>query len=130
MLLLYLYTLELPAGRAFKSYEGAYVLGDKYGLPKLCKYGKRGILSSITRKLANFAGLLDKIRRHWLAWIRKMWKWTMSGANELKCAVLDALVTSAESVIEHEDFFKLAREDEQFHRAFLKTLAAKVAEIE
>lgn len=126
---MYLYTFDISkfigVSTVFVDAESAFLLGDKYALPKLRDAGRMKLLACIHEDLTNFKRGNTSKQKDWIDWIRKSWNWAMPGAEELRIGVLNALVRASTSVIENEDFYALMREDENLHRSFLRALAKK-----
>lgn len=128
MMLLYLYTLELPDTDTYGVKE--YVIGDKYALSKLRDHGKCKLLNAIRITLPFFGKVPTTKKTGLIGVIKRTWAWTMTGSDELRQAILDALLKSPMSFVEHDEFFLFQRENEDFQRAFLKALAGKAAQAE
>ncbi|KAK5077707.1 hypothetical protein LTR70_001983 [Exophiala xenobiotica] len=132
MLLVYLYTLELPnlANKQVYPQSGsaardAYFLGDKYNLPCLRDHGRTTLIHQIRTRLNTWYEKEDAMKERWIRFIGKVWKWTIEDSDQVREAILDALMSTSQAIIEDGRFQALMKENEEFLMAFLRALAKK-----
>lgn len=132
MLLVYLYTLELPdlANEHVFPWpvapaRNAYFLGDKYNLPSLRDHGRTTLIHHVRTRLDTWYEKEDANKRRWILFIGKVWEWTITDSDQVREAVLDALMSTSKAIIEDERFQKLMKENEDFHMAFLRALVKR-----
>lgn len=132
VMLLYLYTLEVPdlsnkdvSPHEFTGEEQCFVLGDKYNLPILKEHGQSQLLQNVRDNLALWSTCSDQIKLNWINWLSRMWRWEQGGSEKIRGGAIEALMKISVSIIEHEAFQKLLKDNEDFNMAFLRALAKK-----
>ena len=127
MLLLYLYTMQIPSFTEAKSAEDAFLIGDKYNVPALRAGGRKQLEELLTTELLEFASVSKPRHLSCIAWIEKVYTWEVEGAKEIKEAILVAVVKVSESIIEQEKLQDLIERNGEFRLTFLRALSKKAA---
>lgn len=132
MLLVCLYTLALPDFENEQIFpnvmggaENAYLLGDKYDLPRLRNHGRTRPIGYIQTSLNTWHEDEDANKKRWILFIGKVWKWTIADSDQVREAILGALMGTSKAIIEDERFQALMKENAEFFMAFLRALAKR-----
>lgn len=125
ILLLYLYTLQVPTFADLVSAENALLIGDKYNVPALRDAGRVQFTKLATTAVSRFASIPKPRQVTCIAWIEKVYRWEIECAKAINIAIMAAVVKVSMSIIEHEKFRDFINRDEGFRWAFLRALSEK-----
>ncbi|KAK5942871.1 hypothetical protein PMZ80_005437 [Knufia obscura] len=122
LMLLYLYTLEVPNLERTGDAEKCMLLGDKYDLPALHDGGRKAIESSIQRNVPRWHALTDLGKRQWVDFFERVWSWQIKNAIGIRTLLFAYLASVADILIEDTLFQDLLWENRGFNLAFVKAV--------
>lgn len=129
---MYLYTLELPNfanKQVFPNHlaaaVNAYFLGDKYNLPRLRDHGRSSNIHHIQTSVNTWHKDETLTKGGLILFIGAIWKWTITDSDQVREAVLGALMSTSKAMIEDKRFQKLMKENKKFHMASLRAFVRK-----
>lgn len=118
----YLYTLDLPTLASASAAKVAFVLGDKYNLPKLRHEALVMLFHMVDMVDDTWPQHLDHVDFD-IALIEEIWTWTYADIGKLKKEILKVLCKTASVVIRDEKFQSLLSRNKSFAMDFIRALA-------
>lgn len=126
-MLLYLYTLQIPDFDDFKLHPqrlshaaNVHRVADKYCIEPLRLAAKEYMLNRINNELPKCQTSSQVYEASWIYYVKQFWLWEGSDGEELASAVIDALVRTSTSIIEHAEFQVLMSLYSDFNLAFVE----------
>ena len=131
-MLLYIYTLQKPdfSDEALfptpsLTATSVFKLADKYNLPDLRTAAKEYFLGLIKSSLSQWYSLNVQNKSLWVAWMPVFWDWSMDGSDEIREAIIDAIVKTARSMVDDTSFKRVLSDNPDIGMALIKALATK-----
>jgi len=131
MMLEYLYELETPeflAGMPSpkENAEMAYILGDKYDLPKLQFAGYKFLLDHALICCKKWDAKDEAQKQAMVNWIKRIWSWKQQDSEKIRDRVLHQLSGMSASMLDYEPFQNLMWQNKEFGMDFVKALKKQV----
>lgn len=130
MLLLYLYTLDLPNfddktvyKSRYEAAESALKIGDKYNLPDLGKAGCADVQKYLESVIKDWSQRTPEWRKWAVGRLERIWKLQHAGVDTIRESVMKRLITIATQLIEYEPFQELCAKDRGFALDFMRAQA-------
>lgn len=132
VVLLYLYTLQRPDFSNTKLFPtpsltatAVFKLADKYNIPDLRIAAKEYFLNLVKTSLCHWYQCNAQNQGLWIAWLPIFFEWSMEGADEIRGAIIDALVKTSKSIIEDVSFQTVLISNPDVAVPLVKALATK-----
>lgn len=119
----YIYTLEIPELSTIADAKSAYMLGDKYNLPKLHQQGSIRLCALLRLCWNAWAQVDEALKGTFVFHFQDIFTWTHPGADRFKKVILDSFCQSASDAIEDTTFRHLLSQNKDFDLDFMRALA-------
>jgi len=142
MLLLHLYTLQLP--EAIKTaplvhvqlneLQMLFVIADKYAAFEMKERAKRLMIPAVSQGIAGLKGQTQETLAiwipEWINWFDEVWMLPQTGADDIRHAAMVEIVKVADYLIEREDMKRLLSKNSAFAFDFVKAMNSRITELE
>lgn len=134
VLLVYLYTLELPNfhtpqylhGNGCQTMTNVFLVADKYDIKELRKASKAWLL---TNNIGNHLHAIDAwssaYQRSLIRMVEDIWTWEIHDAKDFQGPVITSLLRTSATIVEKKPFQALLDSNKDFRMAFIRGLAQR-----